>query len=125
MLPGAQISRHDLPHWMGFQRNSNFPQSMHASNSNQCVMFQLVGSEIFEVLSEESRHEICCLGHRFHVMACLIGWDSNGIQIFQLQQIAASPPNVTCTNELDRRSPRCSQRSHDVKFVLRGTDFTS
>ena len=56
-------------------------------------------------------------------MAFLTGWHSNGFLIFHLQWIHPTQLDVPSPNQLNQRSPRCSHRSHDVKFVLRGNKF--
>ena len=46
-------------------------------------------------------------------------------EIFHHQFPHLSPINVACTNQLDPRSLRCSQRGHDAKFVLQHANFMS
>ena len=62
-------------------------------------------------------------GHKFHIVSCLIRRISNGFQIFRLWCISSTPINVQWPNQLDWRSPRCHERTHDAKFVAMGHKF--
>ena len=86
----AQISRHELINWMGFQWILNFSQTTHPTILEECAMPQWVGSKVSKVHLEESWHEICGPGNKFPVTSCPTGCDSNEFWIFHKLHIQPS-----------------------------------
>ena len=64
-------------------------------------------------------------GSKFHVMSSLTGWVPNGFEMFHLPWIHPIQMDPQWTNQVDQRSTRHHERTHDAKFVGREANFMS